>query len=133
MNLIDYMRDMYAGFSILQGLILSSGPPGQAGKSICSALFCSTEDIFQYFRLCCLPPAELSPGLAALTVGCDSGNLGSLSRVQLLLLDRQEPETLLSPFPQEEELSLWQDWSDVRMGNEQGLASGGTALHEKYA
>ncbi|KAI9543032.1 hypothetical protein NQZ68_013963 [Dissostichus eleginoides] len=84
-----------------------------------------TEEIFQYFRLCCLPPAELSPGLAALTVGCDSGNLGSLSRVQLLLLDRPEPETLLSPFPQEEELSPWQDWSDVRMENEQGLASGG--------
>lgn len=31
---------------------------------------------------------DLSPGLAALTVGCDSGDLGSLSRVQLLLLDR---------------------------------------------
>lgn len=36
--------------------------------------------------------AELSPGLAALTVGCRSGNLGSISRVQLLLLDRAEPE-----------------------------------------
>ncbi|KAK3517904.1 hypothetical protein QTP70_027309, partial [Hemibagrus guttatus] len=31
---------------------------------------------------------ELSPGLAALTVGCDSGDLGSLSRVQLLLMER---------------------------------------------
>ncbi|CAB1345955.1 unnamed protein product, partial [Coregonus sp. 'balchen'] len=35
--------------------------------------------------------AEMSPGLAALTVGCDSGDLGSLSRVQLLLLDRPDP------------------------------------------
>ncbi|XP_055368105.1 uncharacterized protein LOC114861695 isoform X2 [Betta splendens] len=42
------------------------------------------------------PDSALSPGLAALTVGCDSGNLGSLSRVQLLLLDRAEPETLQS-------------------------------------
>ncbi|KAJ8007042.1 hypothetical protein DPEC_G00113470 [Dallia pectoralis] len=38
------------------------------------------------------PPAtEMSPGLAALTVGCDTMELGSLSRVQLLLLDRPEP------------------------------------------
>lgn len=72
------------------------------------------------------PLAELSPGLAALTVGCDSGNLGSLSRVQLLLLDRLEPETLLSPFGQEEELSPVQDWSDLRMQYDEGIA-----LHEK--
>ncbi|XP_029597821.1 flocculation protein FLO11 isoform X3 [Salmo trutta] len=40
----------------------------------------------------CSPPGtEMSPGLAALTVGCDSGDLGSLSRVQLLLLDRSDP------------------------------------------
>lgn len=38
-------------------------------------------------------------------MGCDSGNLGSLSRVQLLLLDRPAPETLLSPFELEEEVS----------------------------
>lgn len=41
---------------------------------------------------------ELSPGLAALTVGCDSGDLGSLSRVHLLLLDRGECEGL-DPSP----------------------------------
>ncbi|XP_051976306.1 uncharacterized protein LOC127638705 isoform X2 [Xyrauchen texanus] len=35
------------------------------------------------------PTTDLSPGLAALTVGCDSGDLGSLSRVQLLLLARR--------------------------------------------
>lgn len=72
------------------------------------------------------PLAELSPGLAALTVGCDSGNLGSLSRVQLLLLDRLEPETLSSPFGQEEGLSPVQDWSDLRMQYDTG-----TAPHEK--
>ncbi|CAG04162.1 unnamed protein product [Tetraodon nigroviridis] len=46
-------------------------------------------------------PAELSPGLAALTVGCRSGHLSSISRVQLLLLDRAEPA--------DEELSPLQD------------------------
>ncbi|XP_051248795.1 uncharacterized protein LOC127359114 [Dicentrarchus labrax] len=67
------------------------------------------------------PDTELSPGLAALTVGCDSGNLGSLSRVQLLLLDRLEPEAPPSPFGQEEELSLMQDWSDLRMQYDPGV------------
>lgn len=62
-------------------------------------------------------------------MGCDSGNLGSLSRVQLLLLDRLEPETLLSPFGQEEELSLEQDWSDLRMAYDPGWTSGGKPLH----
>ncbi|XP_044042403.1 uncharacterized protein LOC122871396 isoform X2 [Siniperca chuatsi] len=70
---------------------------------------------------CPSPDRELSPGLAALTVGCDSGNLGSLSRVQLLLLDRLEPETLPSPFSQEEEL----DWSDLRMQYDPGLTPPG--------
>lgn len=36
---------------------------------------------------------DLSPGLAALTVGCDSGDLGSMSRVQLLLLERRGSES----------------------------------------
>lgn len=80
------------------------------------------------FQTLLSPLAELSPGLAALTVGCDSGNLGSLSRVQLLLLDRLDPETLLSPFGQEEELSPVQDWSDLRMQYDAGIA-----LHEKDA
>ncbi|TDG96573.1 hypothetical protein EPR50_G00230120 [Perca flavescens] len=71
------------------------------------------------------PNIELSPGLAVLTVGCDSGNLGSLSRVQLLLLDRPEPEILLSPFSQEEELSPVQDWSVLRMQHDPGLTSAG--------
>ncbi|XP_068573341.1 histone-lysine N-methyltransferase 2D isoform X1 [Cebidichthys violaceus] len=61
------------------------------------------------------PDRELSPGLAALTVGCDSGNLGSLSRVQLLLLDRPQPETMPSLFGPEEELSPVPDWSDFMM------------------
>nr|XP_046235015.1 uncharacterized protein LOC124053670 isoform X2 [Scatophagus argus] len=74
---------------------------------------------------CPSPHTELSPGLAALTVGCDSGNLGSLSRVQLLLLDRLEPENLPSPFSQEEEPSPVEDWSDLRMQYDQELASRG--------
>ncbi|XP_032361514.1 histone-lysine N-methyltransferase 2D [Etheostoma spectabile] len=73
------------------------------------------------------PITELSPGLAALTVGCDSGNLGSLSRVQLLLLDRPEPETLLSPFSQEEELSPVEDWSVLRMQYDPDLTSAGVS------
>ncbi|TRY65064.1 hypothetical protein DNTS_026086, partial [Danionella cerebrum] len=43
---------------------------------------------------------DLSPGLAALTVGCDSGDLGSLSRVQLLLFQRrasESPSSIPSP------------------------------------
>lgn len=70
--------------------------------------------------------AALSSGLAALTVGCDSGNLGSLSRVQLLLLDRLEPENLPSPFGMEEE----QDW-DLREQYDPELE--GEALNEKGA
>ncbi|XP_049422781.1 uncharacterized protein LOC125882878 isoform X1 [Epinephelus fuscoguttatus] len=71
------------------------------------------------------PDTELSPGLAALTVGCDSGNLGSLSRVQLLLLDRLEPDTVPSPFDQDEELSPEQDWSDLRMPYDAGSTAAG--------
>nr|XP_020443312.1 uncharacterized protein LOC109952528 isoform X2 [Monopterus albus] len=74
---------------------------------------------------CTLPDTELSPGLAALTVGCDSGNLGSLSRVQLLLLDRAVPDTLQSPFDLEEEFSLGEDWSDLRMQDDPDLTSTG--------
>ncbi|XP_028256316.1 uncharacterized protein LOC114432486 [Parambassis ranga] len=60
------------------------------------------------------PDTALSPGLAALTVGCDSGNLGSLSRVQLLLLDRTVPENLVLE-EEEEEFSPVEDWSDLSM------------------
>ncbi|KAM7367245.1 hypothetical protein PAMP_015160 [Pampus punctatissimus] len=74
---------------------------------------------------CPSPDTELSPGLAALTVGCDSGNLGSLSRVQLLLLDRPEPETLPSPFGCDEEFSPEQDWADLRMNYDLELISTG--------
>ncbi|KAM7378390.1 hypothetical protein PAMA_013342 [Pampus argenteus] len=74
---------------------------------------------------CPSPDTELSPGLAALTVGCDSGNLGSLSRVQLLLLDRPEPETLPSPFGCDEEFPPEQDWADLRMNYDLELISTG--------
>ncbi|XP_065807649.1 uncharacterized protein [Labrus bergylta] len=73
------------------------------------------------------PDRELSLGLAALTVGCDSGNLGSISRVQLLLLDRNEPETLPSPSGYEDELSLEEDWSDMRMLDDPELTSAGVS------
>lgn len=62
-------------------------------------------------------PAELSPGLAALTVGCHSGNLSSISRVQLLLLDRAEPE--------DEELSPPYDCLGVRLQDEAGSTFSG--------
>ncbi|XP_062373441.1 uncharacterized protein LOC134061698 [Sardina pilchardus] len=42
------------------------------------------------------PETALSPGLAALTVGCASGGLGSFSRVHLLMLDRPDQE--LEPY-----------------------------------
>ncbi|KAM8910570.1 uncharacterized protein AB9W97_006888 isoform 5-T5 [Spinachia spinachia] len=70
--------------------------------------------------------ADVSPGLAALTVGCDSGTLGSLSRVQLLLLDRPGR---LGP---EEELPPVRDWPPLRMQYEGGVrprAAGG--VHER--
>ncbi|XP_077956631.1 uncharacterized protein LOC120818181 isoform X3 [Gasterosteus aculeatus] len=65
--------------------------------------------------------AELSPGLAALTVGCDSGTLGSLSRVQLLLLDRPQPDTRPGLFGPEEELSPVQDWPRLGIQYEGGV------------
>ncbi|XP_077356352.1 uncharacterized protein LOC144003712 [Festucalex cinctus] len=39
--------------------------------------------------------ASLCAGMSTLTVGCHSGNMGSLSRVQLLLLQRTSPESTL--------------------------------------
>ncbi|XP_029351549.1 uncharacterized protein LOC115037189 [Echeneis naucrates] len=74
------------------------------------------------------PNTELSPGLAALTVGCDSGNLGSLSRVQLLLLDRPEPETLPSPCDLEGDPSSDLDWTNLRMHHDPGLTPEGKHL-----
>ncbi|XP_040005299.1 uncharacterized protein LOC120801970 [Xiphias gladius] len=74
---------------------------------------------------CPSPDTELSPGLAALTVGCDSGHLGSLSRVRLLLLDRPQPETLPSPRVFEEDFSPVQDWTILRMQYDPGLTSEG--------
>ncbi|KAI5618009.1 hypothetical protein C0J50_22598 [Silurus asotus] len=58
---------------------------------------------------------DLSPGLAALTVGCDSGELGSLSRVQLLLLERGASESL-EPPPDEEWNSLIEERGDYEPG-----------------
>ncbi|XP_056224218.1 uncharacterized protein LOC130163822 isoform X4 [Seriola aureovittata] len=86
---------------------------------------CPSQDPASDSSGCPSPDTELSPGLAALTVGCDSGNLGSLSRVQLLLLDRPEPETLESPCDPEEELSSEQDWINLRMQYDPRLTSEG--------
>ncbi|XP_072309771.1 uncharacterized protein [Eucyclogobius newberryi] len=58
----------------------------------------------------------LSPGLTLLTVGCDSGNLGSLSRVQLLLLNRQETYAA-SPFSLDEDLISMDNYPDLEMIN----------------
>ncbi|XP_029681648.1 proline-rich protein 36 isoform X3 [Takifugu rubripes] len=69
------------------------------------------------------PDTELSPGLAALTVGCQSGNLSSMSRVQLLLLKRVEPE--------DEEPSPSQDWSGFRMQYDAGLTSSGSSTDDE--
>ncbi|KAK2882883.1 hypothetical protein Q8A73_021816 [Channa argus] len=76
---------------------------------------------------CSSPDTELSPGLAALTVGCDSGNLGSLSRVQLLLLDRAEFEAPQSARSLEEDFSLMHDWGDLMMQYDPGLSSAGVS------
>ncbi|XP_074554879.1 uncharacterized protein LOC141810914 [Halichoeres trimaculatus] len=73
------------------------------------------------------PDTDLSPGLAALTVGCDSGKLGSISRVQLLLLDRNDPETTLSPFGYDDDLLGEEDWSDLRAQDDAELTSAGVS------
>ncbi|XP_023808268.1 mucin-17 isoform X2 [Oryzias latipes] len=102
-----------------------------SSSSHCSGLSCSLSHIFDDLEAIappspsCLsldepsdssrspsPNTELSPGLAALTVGCDSGDLGSLSRVQLLLLDRPIPDTHLNPSELEEGFSPLPDWCD---------------------
>ncbi|XP_054862585.1 uncharacterized protein LOC118469314 [Amphiprion ocellaris] len=72
------------------------------------------------------PDTDLSPGLAALTVGCDSGNLGSLSRVQLLLLDRLATEDQ-SPSGLEEEIYPLDDWSDLKRYDPTGVLKPRTA------
>lgn len=73
--------------------------------------------------------AALSPGLAALTVGCDSGNLGAMSRVQLLLLDRVEAGTPPSPLSLEEELPAGQDWSHLRLQHLESAGKSGSRKH----
>ncbi|XP_049330954.1 mucin-12 [Astyanax mexicanus] len=90
----------------------------EAGASLSSQISCSQSDLFADLDAVaprtgsCLsvdhpdcsdtnptsPTTDVSPGLAALTVGCDSGDLDSISRVQLLLLERvASVEELESP------------------------------------
>lgn len=70
---------------------------------------------------------DLSPGLAALTVGCDSGDLGSLSRVQLLLLERGTSEGL-EPLPDLE----WNSPIEERGDYEPGLQVWSLGIPQHY-
>lgn len=70
---------------------------------------------------------ELSPGLAALTVGCDSGDLGSLSRVQLLLMERGASEGL-DPSPDLE----WNSPTEKRGDCEPGLQVWSLGIPQHY-
>ncbi|KAF4079874.1 hypothetical protein AMELA_G00183320 [Ameiurus melas] len=73
------------------------------------------------------PTTDLSPGLAALTVGCDSGDLGSLSRVQLLLLERGTSEGL-EPLPDPE----WNSPIEERGDYEPGLQVWSLGIPQHY-
>ncbi|XP_017349186.1 uncharacterized protein LOC108279443 isoform X3 [Ictalurus punctatus] len=73
------------------------------------------------------PTTDLSPGLAALTVGCDSGDLGSLSRVQLLLLERGTSEGL-EPLPDLE----WNSPIEERGDYEPGLQVWSLGIPQHY-
>lgn len=75
-----------------------------------------------------LPVTDLSPGLAALTVGCDSGDLGSLSRVQLLLLDRGASEEHLEPLMDAE----WNSPIEERGDYEPGLQVWSLGIPQHY-
>ncbi|XP_056604493.1 uncharacterized protein LOC130420952 isoform X2 [Triplophysa dalaica] len=97
----------------LQGETVMEGTPDSKSIRSQSDLFAELDDLAPLSDPCVSPdhPAgsetdrsqsntDLSPGLAALTVGCDSGDLGSLSRVHLLLLERggsESPDIVLSP------------------------------------
>ncbi|XP_026779380.3 uncharacterized protein LOC113532275 [Pangasianodon hypophthalmus] len=73
------------------------------------------------------PTTDLSPGLAALTVGCDSGDLGSLSRVQLLLLERGASEGLEPPLDAE-----WNSPIEERGDYEPGLQVWSLGIPQHY-
>ncbi|MCJ8742984.1 hypothetical protein PDJAM_G00088510 [Pangasius djambal] len=73
------------------------------------------------------PKTDLSPGLAALTVGCDSGDLGSLSRVQLLLLERGASEGLEPPMDAE-----WNSPIEERGDYEPGLQVWSLGIPQHY-
>ncbi|XP_077090468.1 uncharacterized protein LOC143741856 isoform X2 [Siphateles boraxobius] len=90
----------------LQGQCIMEGTPDSQSNGSQSDIFAELDDLAPRSSSCVSPDhppgsqtdrssptTDLSPGLAALTVGCDSGDLGSLSRVQLLLLDRKGSES----------------------------------------
>ncbi|XDV25025.1 hypothetical protein PO909_029028 [Leuciscus waleckii] len=89
-----------------QGQCIMEGTPDSQSNGSQSDIFAELDDLAPRSSSCVSPDhppgsqtdrssptTDLSPGLAALTVGCDSGDLGSLSRVQLLLLDRKGSES----------------------------------------
>ncbi|XP_067284344.1 uncharacterized protein [Pseudorasbora parva] len=96
-----------------QGQCIMEGTPDSQSNRSQSDIFAELDDLAPRSSSCVSPdhPAgsqtdcsslttDLSPGLAALTMGCDSGDLGSLSRVQLLLLNRtgsESPGSIPSP------------------------------------
>ncbi|XP_066525540.1 uncharacterized protein [Hoplias malabaricus] len=128
-----------------KGLFLGDA---ETGASLSSPFSCSESDMFAELEAVaprtgsCLsldhpdcsdtgpnsPTTDVSPGLAALTVGCDSGDLGSLSRVQLLLLERRvSVEELESP--------PLQDWSSPlgkRAHYEAGLQVWSVGIPQHY-
>ncbi|KAL1275819.1 hypothetical protein QQF64_035442, partial [Cirrhinus molitorella] len=90
----------------LQDESLMEGTPDSQSDRSQSDIFAELDDLAPHSSSCVSPDhpvrsqtdrssptTDLSPGLAALTVGCDSGDLGSLSRVQLLLLERRGSES----------------------------------------
>ncbi|KAK1790317.1 hypothetical protein P4O66_014224 [Electrophorus voltai] len=74
------------------------------------------------------PTTDLSPGLAALTVACDSSDLDSLSRVQLLLLQERRasegPESL--PWPE------WKSPPEQWPNEESGLRVWSMGIPQQY-
>ncbi|XP_034019743.1 uncharacterized protein LOC117504382 isoform X2 [Thalassophryne amazonica] len=56
-------------------------------------------------------------------VGCESGNLGAMSRVQLLLLDRPDPETLPGHLDEEDLMCPLEDWMQDVPGSTSAGAS----------
>ncbi|TST22557.1 hypothetical protein Baya_12688 [Bagarius yarrelli] len=107
----------------------AAAPRSVSGQSLDHA-DCSDTEIFSSTTATChtvFSVTELSPGLAALTVGCDSGDLGSLSRVQLLLLDRGASDGLC-PLSE----PRWNTPIEAREDYESGLQVWSLGIFQHY-